>query len=802
MKKIISLFSVAAILLTMAITPTSAAFITDPIVEQGGNGIYIFAQDDFESYNTGVIMTGDQTAKTVTDGAVAIKDDKDVNIKDRWNISLSNGTASYRTGTASVKSLTEDGRTFQVFEYAVTASGSEYGSGIALGKTYQTVANNNKKDYVVLKARMKNALTTDDSAYANGTRFMSLRGGINNVMIRGWNDALKARPDYVGLTSDTTAYTDSTYKHYLDRGAWFDYMLIVSTTPTEEGEYAFQVVVDGEVTPVKGTTTENWASIMQYRRIGDVSDKGKLYIDDLAYFGVSKAENDLTCTPVFNTADNTMTLEFCNPTSLDANNITITDGDDATTESVSAVTFADGKFTVAFSGLEAGTQYSVTVTGASDVYDNTYNNAAEPFTFTTAYPPQIEIVREGFEGETYDTEKLLGAPSLAADTQTYTWAAVSTVDNSGASEDAVKLTITNKIAGEKTTSGMSSGGQFRLKSLIYDYSGNRYFVSKGKIRFGEPGGVNPIDRGVFFWAEFRNSGSVSAGGNVVENVFTPGEWTEVESVVDLATAQPVANTTDRYSCTAKLMVNGKYVCDYPVQMFRTAEKDKTTGQYGFAAHHYSAIMYNIYSTGGLDYSCVYLDDLELYTVDQIAPYAVSGAAAADQSISFASGEFSLLNAKATSGDKNLTKDNFAVTVGGAAKTVDSVIVANGLYTVVLTEEIPAGAQVVLTPVNVCDTIGTKLDGSISATAGSKAMSGIKQAIGTAKFLTVTSSHTTQTGVLFVATYENNRLKDVKTQEVTIYPGTNYYVANVEGDTYKMILLNSVEQVRPLISVAE
>lgn len=796
-KKLLSLISVVAMLVTIAVPMASAEYRTASNSEETKKGINMYAYDDFEDYNVGVARTTTKTTMTTTVGDV-VNAENGKNITELWSLKYSNGTYSAthatfpgkeKCNTSTHEIVYENGTSGnKAFKYTVTSS-LDANAGITVNSAAATaIKNDTSSEFFVISAKMMNGGTdTADS-------------GFNNFKVG--SKSVKVTQNSIAYDTSNTTKNEDAVAPTINQHEWFDYMLVfkrtsetVTVSEEEKTVYSWQAVLNGEPTELKGTFTENLPSVIAYRPIGETSTNGVMMIDNLAYYGVDvDAEEFGNNYTVTDNNDKTITVKFDNPTTLKAEHIKVMDASGTVvTDANPSISFADGKFTVKFEGLETITDYTATITGATDVFGYT----AETKTFDlkiAAEPRDVYLTEDGSDNTTH--EKLKLQPAAAADKVNVVWAQDSTaLDADGKTNGAIKATITDKTEETISSEAEITGGQLMNTEWPTGAWGGKRFVTKARLRFGEADGTNAPSQMVFANVVLFSNGAVRRNDSTlwdgtvlaktsVDGLYEAGKWFDVEAVVDLdvpdqenVDGKTYANVVYKTSFS----INGKHIFD--VGNTYTQNDDGTV-----KLHQYQMLVRNIKPVAGADYNCVYVDDISMYAISKEKAEATV-LSAADKSVQF----------KTEHALKDFAAAKLSATVNGNAATISDVAVNNGIYSVILENALAAGDEVVITS-NIADVVGNKLTETIKATAGSPTISKLSlNSSGNLRFLTLNSSYTSKDAVLFIATYDGNKLDSIKKIDVTVKPGTNYYKATVSGSYVRTFLFSSVDTLMPLMA---
>ena len=596
------------------------------------------------------------------------------------------------------------------------------------------------EQYYVLKAWIKNGSSTDDAF-----NYMRFHTGV--------------RISKTQVMGTATGSPSSAYGHPY---GWNEFMFVVDTNTG-----VMDVVINNRITGIK-VSNDNYKNFSYACSLGfdecyDTERAKNAWFDSVDVYGVNPNENKLTYTKAApkSSADK-LVLEFSNPVTLTQENISLSGG-----AAVTDVSFENGKYYVSLSGLEPMMEYTVNLNGVQDVFGHALS---EGFTFTTEAAPRIPYAAEDFEDGSFDAEKFVANNAASTQGDTYTWSVVDTVKNDGSATKALKLNIHRKA--DTGNAAYASGANFKLKNSV---KSNQYFVYKANMRFGEADGSNFVNQVVFCGVALKNDGSATYNGKNYPNLFERGKWFDVMVTIYLDPDAPANNTA--YPSKAYLSINGKYVGEGSHNLFNGQVADGR------------AVFNGIYPNNNLADCNLYIDDIDIYTIAEEQP-AASEALATDRGLSFRT-EHPLTD---------LDASKITATVNGQPAEVEVVSAVNGVYSVVLSKAVKAGDEISVTVNNVTDMAGNTLTSQqLSATAGEAgAVKVAKNTVGGLTFLSVNSTYAAKPGLLFIASYDGDRLSAISVQEVELNPGLNYYKAAVGDGVVKAILVDSYDSLRPLL----
>lgn len=743
-KKLFSLISVAAILVTIAVPMASAEYKT--AYSEGSNGKYVYFSDDFDSYvdtsedGNGLIASYDSTtSKTVVSTTVVDTSAENATIGSRYE--FANANANY---TISLSDVEKNGSTTKAINIhrVATTSTTKPDWNVRMRKT-DIVSGDTCKNYVVLQASIKNG-TSSTNAFAG----MSV---MRNFSIKG------TTVGDGGLGTGSTTETAS-IKQY----DWNDYMFVVDKAKAQT-----TVVLNGEVTDVVGNASTCDAPADVHNGFGMYSDYGNsqikdVWIDDYTVYEIDPTVYKATCTAT--QKGNTLVLEYTSPISaLTTDDVTVTNEEEATI-TPSAITFADGKYTISFADgdIEPLGKYNIKVAAKTDIFGATIGEAT--YVLTGVGKERQEYVNESFDNGTYDSTKIT-LENGSKGTHLFNWTVEQTEMADGSLGYAAKMTITNPEAENGKTSETSNDGAGRI--LAAQHIGtNNYYVIKAKMRMGEADGTKAIKSLQVAKATINSTDAAS------------GQWMDVMVTVPLTTLPESGNL----EVTTQVSVNGEY---------------KGTSTHLLTAsgvNYYRGGILFLHTRGGSEEETLYVDDLEIYTIHMEEPTATV-VSAADKSVQFKT-EHALTNVSTTDGDT--TQYNFDATVNDESVAITDIAVNNGLYSVVLDKELAVGDKVVLTPNGIVDVTGNILTGDITATATAPTTQKVSfNESGNVRFLTVNNTYTSKAATAFIATYDGNKLNKISVKKLDLKPGTSYVAASVDGENARAFLFGT-DTLVPLI----
>lgn len=626
-----------------------------------------------------------------------------------------------------------------------------------------TELNEDNVDYFVLKADVKNGDDLDSATpYLKLMRTIRLNNG-------------------GGLSTNVSSVTGA---HTLtDKYGWNEYMFI-----GEKSTGKFYVVINGEIAGISGTSNDYKTQEKFYGLQFDteyatnvLADNSTIYFDNMEMYGLKSGECGNECTVTTPTDSNKVEISFTHPTTLTTSDLSVMGNGDV---SVANLTFENGKYVAEISGMEANSDYMITVAAVTSIFGAESLLTTKTFSTSTMALSKTYLAAAGdrFSGSedfehysglgTYvsaDSTKVVAITDTAKGTDIKNIWSNSTGENGGVEYALVKeddnTMLKISVPGEATVVE-KDGKKCGEATTIFQPSDPNGFTDWTNLATGKvyvysakfkSGGENEAP---FYLTSFGSGLSIYFGSGLAGfegktvKAFEPKTWVDFKYVIDCT-----GTTTKHYAIFNDVLIASKEVETYAIK----------SSSPRFA---------QIYATTGAENTSLYFDDIEIYTTLGTAKNLTA--------------EIAKDNVKC--GEGAYVKFNFPVATLEASSVIGAVkteYLSDGTWNIAFANALSVGENKI-TLENITDIYGNTLEStelSFNVVSGGKfeGITGKSVSNGTVTVKTYNSGAKVENVNIAVAGYEGNKLTGIEVKKAaTVGMGTDTFEFTKVGTatTYK------------------